>query len=135
MITSIDEFRLNERSTGNLIEFLHRMHAIEADYTGRSVDIELNPQGYSSVYLSKLVVPADMRESGVGSSFMRELVDLADEYGVILTVSPADSYGGTVSRLKPFYNRFGFYDNSGRKRDDRFMYEMIRMPRYKRVKK
>lgn len=49
---------------------------------------------------------------------------------MILTLSPVNTYGD-VSRLKSFYNRFGFYDNKDRTRDNRFWYAMIREPKEK----
>jgi hypothetical protein len=68
--------------------------------------------------ISKIVVPKEQRESGVGSSIMRQLSDYADATGTRLTLSPSVDFGATsVSRLKDFYKRFGFVENKGRNKD------------------
>lgn len=117
----------------DLSVFVDKMRKLEIEYKDKGVQLELQLGGYNSVYLSKIVVPTEHREEGIGTSFMKKLVDLADEYGVYITLSPANTYGGTVGRLKRFYNRFGFVDNKGRKRDDRFWYEMLRAPKTKKL--
>ena len=130
MITNINIFKkIYETFNPNIAEFLEKMKALENEYKDKGVLLELQTSYFQSIYISKIVVPKDNREQGIGSAFMKALTTLADEYGVILTLSPANTYGGTVSRLKKFYNRFGFVDNKGRKKDYRFLYEMIRIPK------
>jgi len=131
MITTINEFKIVEEFNTNLGEFLDRMHILEKEYTAKGLQLELQPSHFQSIYINKIVVPKDNRNEGIGSSFMTKLTELADEYGVILTLSPENTYGGTVSRLKQFYKRFGFRDNKGRTRDNRFWYAMIREPKEK----
>lgn len=128
MITTIKEYKSKTINT-NLSEFIDRMRILEKEYTDLGVILELKLGCYQSVYISKIIVPINNRQSGIGSSFMKKLTMLADEYNVYLELSPSDIYGGNISKLKQFYNRFGFIDNKGRKRDDRFNYEMLRKPK------
>ena len=95
------------------------------------MDLDVHLSAYQSVYISKIVVPKEKRNEGMGTEFMRKMAELADEYGVYLTLSPSNSFGGSESRLKKFYKRFGFRLNKGRKADHRFMYAMVRDPAHK----
>jgi GNAT superfamily N-acetyltransferase len=87
----------------------------------------------NEIQLSDLVVPKEMRGQGVGSGFMRELADLADDLGKRVTLSPAvrDDHVGTTSRsrLVDFYKRFGFVENKGRKKDFAVSDSMYRDPK------
>lgn len=80
--------------------------------------------------LDRLVVPKDRRKEGLGSSFMKDLVSIAQDNKWIIMLSPSDSLGATsVSRLRKFYGRFGFERNFGKKK--RFElpnYGMYKMP-------
>jgi len=68
--------------------------------------------------LSDLVVPEDKRGTGLGSAFMKELTDIADSEGRVLTLTAAKDYGTTsLERLKDFYKGFGFIENRGRNKD------------------
>jgi hypothetical protein len=57
---------------------------------------------------------------------MRELTDFADAQGVPMALTPDAAFGGTVSRLREFYQRFGFRPNAGRSRDLSISESMIR---------
>ncbi len=82
------------------------------------------------IILDKLVVPKDKRNHGLGSLVMKELVELADEAGWIVMLTPSDSLGATsVSRLKKFYKRFGFEMNQGKSKQFELPnYSMFRNP-------
>lgn len=41
----------------------------------------------------------------------------ADSKGVMVSLSPSGDFGGSVSRLKKFYERFGFLPNKGKTAD------------------
>ncbi len=69
------------------------------------------------IYLTGFIVPASLRNKGVGTSFMEDLTKLADQYGYQITLTPDRSYGGNVNRLKDFYQRFGFVFNKGNEKD------------------
>ena len=81
------------------------------------------------VYLTGFIVPITMRNSGIGSKFMEDLISLADQDGWTITLTPSSSYGGNVNRLKEFYKRFGFVENKGKNRDFSHMEDMYRSPK------
>jgi N-acetylglutamate synthase-like GNAT family acetyltransferase len=72
---------------------------------------------YKRIYLTGFIVPIKMRNSGIGTSFMEDLTNLADQYGYQITLTPHQSYGGNVNKLKDFYQRFGFVFNKGKEKD------------------
>lgn len=82
-----------------------------------------------TVYLTEFIVPIKMRSEGIGTSFMNDLTALADQYGYKITLTPSNSYGGSVSRLKDFYQRFGFVFNKGNNRDFSHREDMYRDPK------
>ena len=76
--------------------------------------------------LSKIVVPEESRESGIGSQVMDEITQYADAQGLSMALTPEDSYGGNVKRLNKFYNNFGFVPNKGKNKDYSFMESYVR---------
>ena len=69
-----------------------------------------------------------LRNTGIGTEFMKELTTLCDLTGYKILLTPSDSYGGTVRRLKEFYKRFGFVENKGDNRDFSHREDMYREP-------
>jgi predicted N-acetyltransferase YhbS len=82
----------------------------------------------NTVFLSGFIVPVNLRNTGIGTSFMEDLVSIADENGYKIILTPSDSYGGSVRRLKEFYKRFGFIENKGKNRDFSHKEDMYRDP-------
>ena len=69
--------------------------------------------------LGKIEVPKSKRGSGVGTEAMQRIVDLADEQGKDIRLTPSTDFGGTsVARLKKFYGQFGFVKNKDLKYKD-----------------
>lgn len=84
-----------------------------------NIRFELIPnEKYNRIYLTGFMVPFSLRNTGIGTSFMEDLTKLADQYGYQITLTPDDSYGGNVNRLKDFYQRFGFVFNKGKYNKD-----------------
>jgi predicted N-acetyltransferase YhbS len=81
-----------------------------------------------SVLLTGFIVPVKLRNTGVGTKFMEDLIKIADEYGYKIKLSPSASYGGNVNRLFNFYGRFGFVRNKGKNRDFSHLEDMHRLP-------
>jgi GH24 family phage-related lysozyme (muramidase)/GNAT superfamily N-acetyltransferase len=83
--------------------------------------------------LNMLAVPKDKLGNGIGSTAMQRIVDFADSYGLrtTLTTGQKDPGFGTTSatRLKSFYKRFGFVENSGRAKDFSTSDNMLRAPK------
>ena len=102
---------------------------------GISIDNEILLKTYNlySVTLSKKGNYVNLthfvvnnKNSGNGTRFMEDLIRNADKNGWILTLTPDDSFGGSVPRLKKFYKRFGFKDNKGRNTDFETRESMLR---------
>lgn len=80
----------------------------------------------TAIDLSKIVVPPEMRNQGVGSSVMKDLIQYADDQGKQINLSPSADFGGSPTRLKKFYKELGFQDNRGRGRDFSTTETMVR---------
>lgn len=81
-----------------------------------------------TINLSRIVVPKDMRSSGIGSNVMNDLTSYADKTGQKMALTPSGEFGGNVKRLKDFYKQFGFVENKGKNKDFSTMETMIRLP-------
>lgn len=95
-----------------------------------NIRFELYPnEKLKKIYLTGFIVPISMRNTGIGTSFMEDLTRLADQYGYQITLTPDSAYGGSVRRLKDFYQRFGFVFNKGKDKDFTHMQLMHRNPK------
>ncbi len=101
--------------------------ALEAKYGVPDIWITYFPQ-YNRLHLDSLIVPKAMRNQGIGSKIVQEIIDFAHSHGYCLTLTPGvkDKNTGTTSqsRLKRFYGRLGFKKN----KDYRFSSSMINKP-------
>jgi hypothetical protein len=82
-----------------------------------SMSTSLDGDGNQIAVLSRIVIPEDERGRGAGSDFMEELNAWSDETGITVALTPSSDFGGTVSRLKEFYERHGYVKNSGSNKD------------------
>jgi ribosomal protein S18 acetylase RimI-like enzyme len=83
-----------------------------------------------TITLSKIIVPPDTRNQGVGSQALQHLADYADATGQRIVLTPTKDFGATsISRLTDFYKGLGFKPNKGRSRDFTTREGMIRDPR------
>jgi len=108
------------------------MNPIEQELKQKYPDIrfELIPnEQYKRIYLTGFIVPMSMRNQGIGSKFMQDFTNLADQYGYTITLTPDNSYGGNVNRLKNFYQKFGFVFNKGKNKDFTHRELMHRTPK------
>ena len=80
------------------------------------------------ITVSRIVVPPDARETGVGSEVMQRITDWADVNGKTLALTPSGDFGGSKRRLQSFYKRLGFEDNKGSARDYAISESMYRLP-------
>ncbi|ATI36442.1 hypothetical protein CPI83_30055 (plasmid) [Rhodococcus sp. H-CA8f] len=99
---------------------------LESDYPGTKVGIRIAPIG--ELVFDKIIVPAGQRSSGTGTAIMERLIGIADANYLRVTLTPSGDYGGSVTRLRPFYKRFGFVENSGRNKDFETKQTMLRDP-------
>jgi GNAT superfamily N-acetyltransferase len=96
-----------------------------------NVDVSIGPEG-DAIELSKIVVPKDARGAGVGTAAMEDLIRYADENGKRIVITPSTDFGASsVPRLKQFYKRFGFVENSGKNKDFSTRQTMYRDPKGK----
>lgn len=78
--------------------------------------------------LSRIIVPKELREQGMGTNFMTDLISMADKLKYKIILTPDDSFGGNKYRLQKFYKQFGFIPNKGKNRDFSHREDMYRTP-------
>lgn len=101
---------------------------VKEDPELNDVEISLHGDAEKGYVLSKIAVPKELRNTGIGSKVMSNLTDKADAEGAIIALTPDNTYGGSKTRLTQFYKRFGFVPNKGRNKDFRYRETMIRYP-------
>jgi GNAT superfamily N-acetyltransferase len=79
-----------------------------------------------SVSVSKVVVPPEVRGQGVGTTFMRDVIDYADARGKPVALTPSSDFGGNLAQLREWYGGLGFIPNKGRKADHSISESMYR---------
>lgn len=82
-----------------------------------------------TISLSQIVVPKNLRQTGIGTKAMNILIDYADKTNQRIVLSPSSDFGGSVTRLYRFYKSFGFVPNKGRSKDFTTSETFIRVPR------
>ena len=84
------------------------------------------------IYLSRIEIFKEYRNIGIGNKIMNDIIDFADKNSKIITLTPSTDFGATsVSRLKSFYKRFGFIENTGKNKDYSISESMYRLPNKK----
>ena len=127
---SLTDKIINEaREPKDLEGFNNELHRLVDEYISMGCQIDVYLRHFFSLELSVIKAPPDKRNQGIASSFMNKLTELADKHEIIITLSPSNTFGSSVTRLKEFYQRFGFKKNTGSKADHRFSNSMIRVPK------
>jgi GNAT superfamily N-acetyltransferase len=85
--------------------------------------------GKNDINLSRIVVPKEMRNQGIGTQVMEDLSAFADSLGKRVTLTPSSDFGGSVPKLKTFYKEFGFVENKGKNKDFSTSEAMYREPK------
>jgi len=62
----------------------------------------------SEIYLCLILVDEDKKNKGLGTAYMKELIDYAVRYNKRLILFPSSFFGGELKRLKKFYTKLGF---------------------------
>jgi hypothetical protein len=83
----------------------------------------------TSIKLSRIIVNPESRDTGIGTSIMKDLIEYADKNRQIITLTPSNDFGGNINRLIQFYKRFGFKMNKGHNKNFEFTDAMIRYPK------
>lgn len=103
---------------------------------GVEVDASISTDTYGrrNLHLSRIVVEKGRRGQGLGTRAMEDLIALADQHGMFMTLSPTTEFGASSKeRLKKFYRRFGFVSNKGRNKDFTLydsMYRPVKLLRF-----
>ena len=85
--------------------------------------------GKNDINLSRIVVPKEMRNQGIGTQVMEDLSAFADSLGKRVTLTPSSDFGGSVPKLKTFYKELGFVENKGKNKDFSTSEAMYREPK------
>lgn len=95
---------------------------------GEGVEVSLSggADRDSYVSLSKIMIPKERRGEGLGKKIMADVVAEADRNGWSMSLTPDGEWGSSVTRLRKFYEGFGFVENKGRNKDYRTQGAMIR---------
>lgn len=109
------------------------LKALEAGWAtlGVEIDAQISTDTYGrrNLHLSRIEIEKSRRGQGLGTKAMEDLIALADQYGMLMTLSPSTDFGASSKeRLKRFYRRFGFVSNKGRHKDFTLMDSMYRPP-------
>lgn len=107
---------ITEQQLVNLIKNIDVQTKLRTKYPDLTIDVYQNDKN-KILTLSRIIVPKELRQQGIGTKFMNDLISMADELKYKIVLTPDDSFGGTKSRLQNFYKRFGFIPNKGRNRD------------------
>lgn len=76
-----------------------------------NIELELWDHG-DWLELYKIIIPKELRGDGIGSQVMNIITDHADKTKKDIRLTPDARFGGSsVSRLKKFYQGFGFVKN------------------------
>jgi GNAT superfamily N-acetyltransferase len=111
-------------------EAVELLSMLEAAWAPRGVEVDayVDP-AKEQMHIARIVVDKTLRRQGLGTLAMQDLVELADHFGLLMTLSPSIDFGGTsVDRLKRFYRRFGFVSNKGRQKHWEITASMYRLP-------
>jgi GNAT superfamily N-acetyltransferase len=106
----------------------------------KEMRLKWEPLGVSSyayakngdITLSEIKVRKDIRNQGLGTKFMEELKEFANQNKLRIILTPSTDFGASSKgRLESFYKGLGFYFNKGRNKDYRTRETMIyRYPNY-----
>ncbi|KKL24412.1 hypothetical protein LCGC14_2415580, partial [marine sediment metagenome] len=82
-----------------------------------------------SIKLHTIKVPQELQRQGLGTAYIRDLTNHADEVGKTITLSTGGrDFDFPKTKLIEFYKRFGFVENKGRNLDLRISDTMYRPP-------
>ena len=120
------EILLNESLNGeDTIQPAHHksIDSFREYWTKRGVrnmtDFHYKGTKYEHIRPSEIEIEKKDRNKGLGTSFMEDLCNFADNLGVQIRLNPSDEMGATsINRLEKFYKRFGFVENKPGKNKD-----------------
>jgi GNAT superfamily N-acetyltransferase len=99
---------------------------IKSDLGLRAFDVS---ESNGIITVNRIVVPEGERGGGLGTDAMNRLMRYADETGQTVALTPSGDFGGSVPRLRRFYEGFGFQNNKGSNRVYETRESMVAFPR------
>jgi len=104
------------------------LESLKSAWTRMRIEFEIYETD-EIITLERFIIPKNKRQKGLGSKAMRILTDYADKTQQVIQLTPTAELGSTdIQRLKNFYRKFKFVDNSGSNADYRFEHQMYREP-------
>lgn len=101
---------------------------IEKQWEEMGIDFWISEKG-PYIIVSKIVVPENNRNNGIGTKAMNMLMSYADTNGKIIALTPDTAFGGKITKLRDFYRKLGFVKNSGNNKDYSTKEQYIRYPK------
>ena len=102
---------------------------IVGGWENKGVKLDVSDGGEKPLGISRIVVPENMRNQGIGSQVMNDLITHADDANKMITLTPSKDFGASsVDRLRDFYKQFGFVENKGKNKDYAISDTMYRKP-------
>lgn len=111
-----DIIYFNELLNESTLNQLNSINDLKSKYNNITIDLYQNDKT-KTITLSRIIVPKELRDNNIGTSFMNDLNSLADKLNYKIILTPSKDFGSNVNRLKTFYNRFGFIENKGKNKD------------------
>lgn len=108
--------------------FLNWFKQYEHTLTNKGIEAEFNLVNDKLVTIEIIGVPEGQHGEGIGTGIMNTLCKKADELGVVLQLRPAASSTHSRTKLIKFYSKFGFVQNIGSNKNDKYQY-MYRLPK------
>lgn len=102
--------------------------SVKDKWENLGIDFWISEKG-NYIIVSKIVVPEENRNNGIGTEAMNILTNYADDTGKIIALTPSTSFGGKLSKLQNFYKKFGFVKNSGKNKNYETKEQYIRYPK------
>jgi len=124
---------INEATTKD--EFKPKLKTLIKKYAALGCKLEitfgmwLSIKGWESIHVNKIFIDKNNKQQGLGTKVMSDLTALADQYDVIVTLTPTSEFGSSYQRLIRFYKRFGFVMNKSKNKNFSFMATMLRLPK------
>lgn len=103
------------------------LNALKAEADSAGIDVSVSEKD-GIITVSKIVVPEDRRGNGSGTDFMQRLVNLAEETGSVIALTPTADFGGNKKRLTAWYKDLGFVENKGHNKIFSTQESYVRMP-------
>lgn len=85
-------------------------------------------QAKNQLELNVIKIKPEFKNQGWGKKIMTDLCSYADKHDLIITLTPSDSFGSNVGKLKAFYKAFNFQFNAGKNKIHTISDSMYRLP-------